>query len=173
MHKNTYPLPHIDEALDVLNGAEYFCSLDLAYGFNQIRVRESNIERTTFKTGTGGLYEYTRMPFGLFNVLGTFTGPMAKAFGDLNFQILPVYLDDILVFGSTLETLSRLETVLFSLSTLNLKVKPEECKLFRKKVHYLGHGVTREGTSPNPEKVWVVSEWLRPDSLRDLRGFLG
>ena len=74
---------------------------------------------------------------------------MDKAFGDLNFQILLVYFDDILVFGSTFEEmLSRLETALFCLSTLNLKVKPEKCHLFRTKVRYLGHVVTCEGTSP-------------------------
>ena len=173
-HKDAYPLPRIDEALDVLKGAEYFCSLDLAHGFNQIPMRESDIEKTAFRTGTGGLYEYTRMPFGLCNAPGTFMRLMDKAFGDLNFQILLVYLDDILVFGSTFEeTLSRLETVLSRLSTLNLKVKPEKCQLFRKKVRYLGHVVTREGTSPDPEKVRAVSEWPRPESLRDLRGFLG
>ena len=173
-HKDAYPLPRIDEALDVLKGAEYFCSLDLAHGFNQIPMRESDIEKTAFRTGTGGLYEYTRMPFGLCNAPGTFMRLMDKAFGDLNFQILLVYLDDILVFGRTFEeTLSRLETVLFRLSTLNLKVKPEKCQLFRKKVRYLGHVVTREGTSPDPEKVRAVSEWPRPESLRDLRGFLG
>ena len=173
-HKDAYPLPRIDEALDVLKGAEYFCSLDLAHGFNQIPMRESDIEKTAFRTGTGGLYEYTRMPFGLCNAPGTFMRLMDKAFGDLNFQILLVYLDDILVFGSTFEeALSRFETVLLRLSTLNLKVKPEKCQLFRKKVRYLGHVVTREGTSPDPEKVRAVSEWPRPESLRDLRGFLG
>ena len=115
-------------------------------------MRESDIEKTAFRTGTGGLYEYTRMPFGLCNAPGTFMRLMDKAFGNLNFQILVVHLDDILVFGSTFkETLSRLETVLSPLSTLNLK--PEKCQLFCKKVHYLGHVVTCEGTSPDPEKV--------------------
>ena len=143
-------------------------------------MRESDIEKTAIRTGTGGLYEYTRMPFGLCNAPGTLMRLMDKVFGDLNFQILLVYfqillvyLDDILVFGSTFEeTLSRLETVLSRLSTLNLKVKPEECQLSRKKVRYLGHVVTREGTSPDPEKVRAVSEWPRPESLRDLRRFL-
>ena len=78
------------------------------------------------------------------------------------------------MFGSTFEeTLSRLETVLSRLSTLNLKVKPEKCQLFRKKVRYLGHVVAREGTSPDPEKVRAVAGWPRPESLRDPRGFLG
>ncbi|KAK3754208.1 hypothetical protein QZH41_003310 [Actinostola sp. cb2023] len=173
-HKDAYPLPRIDEALDVLKGAKYFCSLDLAHGFNQLPMRESDIEKTAFRTGTGGLYEYTRMPFGLCNAPSTFMRLMDKAFGDLNFQSLLVYLDDILVFGSTFEeTLSRLEMVLSRLFKLNLKVKPEKCQLFREKVRYLGHIVTSEGTSPDPEKVRAVMEWSRPETLRELRGFLG
>ena len=73
-------------------------------------MEESDIEKTTFRTGMGGLYEYKRMPFGLCNVPRTFMRVVDNAFGDLNFQILLVYLDDILVFGSTFEeTLSRLE----------------------------------------------------------------
>ena len=99
------------------------------------------------------------MPFRLCNAPGTFMRVMDKAFDDLNFQFLLVYLDDIFVFGSMFEeTLFRLETVLSWLSTLNLKVKPEKCHLFRKKVRYVGHVVTHESTSPDPEKVRAVSE---------------
>ena len=112
-HKDAYPLPQIDEDLDTLNGAKYFCSLDLAHGFYQIPVEERDIEKTAFRVGTGGLYEFTRMPFGLCNAPATFMRLMDKAFGDKNFQSLIVYLDDILVFGKTFdETLERLGMVL-------------------------------------------------------------
>ena len=63
-HKDAYPLPRIEDALDVLKGAQYLCRLDLAHGFNQVPVKEADIEKTAFRTGTGGLYEYVRMPFG-------------------------------------------------------------------------------------------------------------
>ena len=127
-----------------MKGAKYFCSLDLAHGFYQIPMEESDIEKTAFRTGTGGPYEYIRMPFGLCNAPGMFMRVMDKVFRDLNFQFLLVYLDDSLVFGSTFEeTLFRLDTVLSLLSTLNLKVKPKKCQLFCKKVRYLGHVVTR------------------------------
>lgn len=53
--KEAYPLPQIQEAHTVLKDAKYFCSLDLAHGFNQIAA--------DFQTGTGGLYEYFWMPF--------------------------------------------------------------------------------------------------------------
>ena len=156
---------HYPALMKLLMSSRELSSLHLAHAFNQIPMRESDIEKTAFRTGTGGLYDYTRMPFGLCNAPGTFMRLMDKAFGDLNCQILLVYLDHILVFGSSFEeTLSRLETVLFRLSTLNLEVKPAKCQLFCKTVRYLGHVVTREGTSPDPEKVRVVSEWLRGQS---------
>ena len=127
-HKDAYPLPRIDEALDAFHGAKYFCSLDLAHGYHQIPVAEDDIEKTAFRLGTGGLYEFTRMPFGLCNAPATFMRLMDKAFGDQTFQSVLIYLDDILVFGSTIEeTMQRLDMVLTRLAKLNLKVKSGKC----------------------------------------------
>ncbi|KAL9967435.1 hypothetical protein ACROYT_G025657 [Oculina patagonica] len=76
--------------------------------------------------------------------------------------------------GCLIDTGAEVSTIMESFYKEFLaRVKPEKCQLFRKKVHYLGHVVTREGTSPDPEKVRAVWEWPRPESLRDLRGFLG
>ena len=63
--KDAYPLPHIDEALACLHGAKYFSSIDLAQGFYQVPIHEMDAHKTAFRVGTGGLYEYTRMPTGL------------------------------------------------------------------------------------------------------------
>lgn len=63
--KDAYPLPRIEEALGALKGAKYFCSLDLAHGFHQIPMADSNIEKTAFRVGTKGLFGYSRMPFAL------------------------------------------------------------------------------------------------------------
>lgn len=124
-HKDAYPLPRIEEALDVLKGAKFFCGLDLAHGFHQIPVAKEDVEKTAFRVGTGGLYEHLRMPFGLCNAPATFMRLMDKNFGDQNFQTILTYLDDILVFDTTVEeTLERLEMVLTRLSKLNLKIKP-------------------------------------------------
>ena len=69
---DAYPMPKIDKALYALHGAKHFCSLDLAHGYHQIPVAEEDIENTAFLLGTGGLYEFTRTPFGLCNAPATF-----------------------------------------------------------------------------------------------------
>ena len=102
-HRDAYPLPRIEEALDALKGAKYVCSLDLTHGFHQVPLAEEDIEKTAFRVGTGGLYEYTRMPFGLCNAPATFMRLMDHMLGDQNFQTVLTYLDDILVFGATFE----------------------------------------------------------------------
>ena len=171
-HKDEYPLPRIDEALDTLKGAKYLCSLDLTHGYHHIPVDEEDIEKTAFRVGTGGLYEYTRMPFGLCNAPATFMRVMDKVFGDQNFQTLLIYLDDILVFGATVqETLERLDMVFSRLSQYNLKVKPEKCHLFHKRLRFLGHIISEDGVSPDPEKTRAVQEWDRPQNEAELRSF--
>lgn len=103
-------MPRIEEALDALIGAQYFCSLNLAHGFYQLPVAEKDIEKTAFRVRTGGLYEYFSIPFGLTGSPGTFMRLMDKIFCDQNFQTILTYLDDILVFGRTFEeTLERLK----------------------------------------------------------------
>ena len=173
-HKDAYPLPRIEEALEVMKGSKYFVSRDLAHGFNQIPMAAEDIEKTAFRIGTGGLYEYTRMPFGLCNAPATFMRLMDTVFGDQNFQTLLIYLDDILVFGRTFEeTVERLDMVLTRLSKFQLKVKPEKCQLFHQKLRYLGHMVSEDGVSPDPEKTKAVDEWTTPQSETELRQFLG
>lgn len=172
--KDAYPLPRIEEALDALKGARYFCSLDLAHGFHQLPVAKEDIEKTAFRVGTGGLYEYRRMPFGLTGAPGTFMRTMDKIFGDQNFQTVLIYLDDILVFGRTYaETMQRLEMVLGRLQKFNLKVKPEKCQMFKEQLRYLGHLISKEGMLPDQDKISAVSEWKTPTTDTEIRQFLG
>ena len=133
-----------------------------------------DVEKTAFRVGTGGLYEYTRMPFGLCNAPATFMRLMDSVFGDQNFQTLLIYLDDILIFGRTFEeTIERLDMVLTRLARYHLKVKPEKCQLFHQRLRYLGHMVAEDGVSPDPEKTRTVDEWTTPQSDTELRQSLG
>ena len=172
--KDAYPLPRIVETLDILHGAKFFSSIDLAQGYHQVAMEEDDIHKTAFRVGSGGLYEYTRMPFGLCNSPATFQRLMEACLGDENFETLVLYLDDILVFSSTIEEhIERLDGVFTKLKEHGLKIKPSKCHFFRKEVKYLGHIVSEEGVSTDPAKTEAIRTWPKPKTEKELRSFLG
>ncbi|CAG2250378.1 Retrovirus-related Pol polyprotein from transposon 17.6,Transposon Ty3-I Gag-Pol polyprotein,Transposon Ty3-G Gag-Pol polyprotein,Retrovirus-related Pol polyprotein from transposon 297 [Mytilus edulis] len=130
--RDTYPLPRIEEALDALHGTKYYTTLDLAQGYYQVAMEPDDIAKTTFRVGTGGLYEYLHMPMGLSNSAATFQRLMEACFNDKNFEILLIYLDDILIFSRTIEEqIERLEFAFERLRKHGLKMKTSRCHLFR------------------------------------------
>lgn len=152
-------MPHIDESLDALNGAHWFSTMDLASGYNQVLMAECDRSKTAFCTPFG-VFEWNRMPFELCNVPSTFQKLMQRIFGDQQCQSLLLYLDDIVVFFSTIEQhLERLGVVLGRLQHEGLKVKFKKCAFFQREVSYLGHVISDQGVSTDPSKVDAVSRW--------------
>lgn len=130
--KDAYPLPRIDDALDSLNNACWFSTLDLASGYWQVEVDPKDRYKTAFITRQG-LFEFNVLSFGLCNSPSTFQRLMDLVLADLQWTTCLVYLDDIIVFGRTFqEHLVRLDGVLSKLRQANLKVKPSKCNLFAK-----------------------------------------
>ncbi len=118
-HKDTYPLPRIDDILD----AKYFCSIDLTSGYWQIKVAEKDREKTTF-TSHLGLYEFLCMPCGLTGVPAMFLRLMDKVLDGLNSKRCLVYLDDVIIYDKTFEeTLANLKLVMACLREHNLLAK--------------------------------------------------
>jgi hypothetical protein len=99
---------------------------------------------------------------------------MENIMAGLQWESLLIYLDDVVVFGKSLdETMNRLKVVFQRLREAKLKLKPKKCVLFQRKVLYLGHVVTSDGIATDPDKVRVIDEWYTPTSVRDVRSFLG
>ena len=95
---DAYPLPHIEDSLNTLGAARFFCSVDLASGYWQVEMDAADREKTAFVT-QGGLYEFRVMPFGLVNAPATFERLMERVLRGMAWSECLVYLDDILVFG--------------------------------------------------------------------------
>ena len=171
--KDAFPLPRIDEAFDALHNAQWFSIMDLLSGYNQVAVDERDKHKTAF-CSPFGLYEYNRMPFGLANAPATFQRLMQTCLNDFLFTLLLVYLDDIIVYSTTFEEhLHRLDLVFSRLKKHGLKLKPDKCQFLRRQVTYLGHQVSQDGITPDPEKTADVQSWKVPETLKELRSFLG
>ncbi|CAH1247195.1 RTL1 [Branchiostoma lanceolatum] len=172
-HRDAFPLPRIEESLDALGGARLFSTLDLSAGFWQIEMDEADREKTAF-TCPYGLFEFNRTPFGLSGSPGTMQRLMQRCLGDQNLEILLIYLDDIIVFSKDVdEHLARLDVVLSRLGQYGLKLRPDKCHLFRTSVKYLGHIVSEEGVSTDPDKTVALRDWPVPTTVRQVRQFLG
>ena len=172
--KDAYSLPRIEETLDCLNGAKIFTSLDLKSGYWQVEMEEGSKPLTAFTIGPLGFFECERMPFGLTNAPATFQRLMESCLGDLHLNWCIIYLDDIIVFSETpQEHMRRLRGVFQKLASAGLKLKPNKCEFFKKKITYLGHVVSEKGIEVDPKKTEAVQKWPVPKTVTDVRSFLG
>ena len=131
--RDSFPLPHVEEALQAVQAAVWFSSFDLAQGYLQMAMEEEDIEKTAFRAGSSGLYEFTRMPFGLSNTGTSFCRLMEMCIGDQQYVTLLFYLDDICIFAETADQmLDRIEFVFSRLKEFNLKIKPKKSLIFFK-----------------------------------------
>ena len=104
--RNRYPLPIINDLFDRLHGAKYFSKLDLRSGYYQVRIVEGDEPKTTCVMRYKA-FEFLVMPFGLTNAPATFCTLMNQVFHEYLNKFVVVYLDDIVVYNSTLEEEER------------------------------------------------------------------
>ena len=98
--KNRCPLPRIDDFFDQLRGARVYSKIDLRTGYHQLRVRDTDIPKTAFRTRYGH-FEFMVMPFGLTNVLAAFMDLMHRVFQPYLDQFVVVFVDDILIYSQS------------------------------------------------------------------------
>ena len=171
--KDAYPLPRIDACLDAMTGSQFYSTFDLTSGYFQVKLDPKDAEKTAFVTRRG-LYQFARMSMGLCNAGSTFSRIMQLAMQGLNLQICLCYLDDIIVYSSSVEQhISRLRDVFQRLREANLKLKPNKCHLVQEEVAFLGHRVSAAGITTDPSKVQAVKEWPRPANIHEVRAFVG
>ena len=172
--KDSYRIPTIEELIDTLGGAKWFATLDLSAGYHQVEIIESHREKTAFTAGPLGFWQFKRMPFGLTNAPALFQHMMERVLSGVHLKTALVYLDDIVVFGSSVSELKeRLEVVFQKIHAAGLKLKAKKCSLFHQKLKYLGHIISDKGVSCDPEMLAPVKDWKPPQDVKQLQRFLG
>ncbi|WVZ94516.1 LOW QUALITY PROTEIN: hypothetical protein U9M48_040397 [Paspalum notatum var. saurae] len=170
--KNKYPIPHIDIPFDRL-GAKVFSKIDLRSGYYQIKIREEDIPKTAFSTRYG-LYEYLVMSFGLTNAPAFFMYMMNSVFMNELDKFVVVFIDDILIYSKNEEEHGEhLRVVLTRLREHKLYAKFSKCAFWLKEVGFLGHILSEKGVAVDPSKVKDVLNWKQPETVTEIRSFLG
>ncbi|KAL5578044.1 hypothetical protein UlMin_019743 [Ulmus minor] len=160
--KNKYPLPRIDDLFDQLKGASVFSKIDLRSGYHQLKIKESDVPKSAFRTRYGH-YEFLVMPFGLTNAPAAFMDLMNRVFRAYLDKFVIVFIDDILIYSrSREEHAEQLRTVLRTLSEHRLYAKFSKCEFWLDRVQFLGHVISRDGIS-----------WPVPTNVTEIRSFLG
>ena len=170
--KNQYPLPRIDDLFDQLRGARVYSKIGLHTGYHQLRVRETNIPKTAFRTSYGH-FEFTVMPFGLTNAPTTFMDLMHRVFQPYLDQFVVVFVDDILIYTQLeREHEGHFRIVLQLPRDHQLYAKFRKCEFWLTQMRFLGHVVSASDVSVDPEKVKAVMSWERLKSVFEIRSFL-
>ena len=128
---------------------------------------------TTFTIGNLGYSECDRMPFGLCNTPATFQWLMQDCMGELNLIYCLIYLDDLIVFFQTAEEhLHQLHLIFDWLREYNLKLKLSKCSLFKEKINYLAHQVSKQGIWPSDMNLRAIAKCALLQTYTEIRAFL-
>ncbi|GKD91694.1 reverse transcriptase domain-containing protein, partial [Tanacetum coccineum] len=164
--KDHFPLPFMDQMLKRLAGSEYYCFLDGFSGYFQIPIDPKDQEKTTF-TCPYGTFEYWRMPFGLYNALGTFQRCMMAIFHDMIEETMEVFMDNFSVFGDSFSSrLSNLDKMLKRCEDTNLVLNWEKCHFMVKDGIVLGHKISKFGIEVDRAKVDVIAKLLHLTTVK-------
>ena len=169
-------IPNIPEMFTRIGdqGADTFGVMDLTAGYHQAPLAEASKIFTAFIC-FAGIYQFTRLPFGLKRAPSYFQEMMATVvLVGLLYISCEIYLDDCIVYGKgNAEFLKRLREVFERFRDKNLFLKAKKCKFGVKRIEYVGHVISKEGLSMSKEKIQSVLDFPRPKNMQTLRGFLG
>ena len=171
--RNQYPLPLPEEMMDRLGGAWVFSKMDFKSGYWQVPIHEEDIPMTIFRK-RWGLFEFLVMPYGVTNAPSQFMYLVQDILHRYLNVFVVVFIDDILVYSrNTEEHVEHLRLIFERLRKHQLFAKASKWTLYINKVEFLGQWIMLKGATPIVEKLHAVCDWEPPNSVKDVRSFLG
>ena len=167
--KDSYPLPQIDTMVDSMARHKLLSFMDAFSGYNQIKMKEDDQERTSFVT-CQGLFCYKVMLFGLKNAGATYQRLMNKIFTHQIRRNVQVYVDDMLVKSlRKKDHLNDLQETFDTLRSYNMKLNPSKCVFGVTARKFLGFMVSQRGIVVNPAKVGAIIELGPPRTVKEVQ----
>ncbi|KAL7290004.1 hypothetical protein TKK_0015736 [Trichogramma kaykai] len=166
-----YPVKRLQDFTAILADTKIFSTLDMQKAYMQIPLASEHRAKSAVITPFG-LFEFNVMTFRMRNAAQTFQRYADSALGDLPYVF--VYLDDILIASSSLEEHKRhLRVVLERLRDFGLQLNLDKCHFGLHEVEFLGFLINKSGYKPLPAKIDKISNFPRPQTVDELRRFLG
>ncbi|KAK2719307.1 hypothetical protein QYM36_004954 [Artemia franciscana] len=166
-----YPIPSLEDVTSRLHGVKYLSKLDARSGYWSLVLDDESADLTTFNT-IFGRYRFKRMPFGIISAQDEFQRRMEEALEGLDG--FAVIIDDLLVFGSTLEEHNkRLVAVLETARAKGIKFNKAKCSFCVTSVTYFGHVISEQGMQPDPDKLEAINNMPTPSNSEELATLLG
>lgn len=171
IQRQYHQMPRIEEMKTKLVNSRFFTKLDLKSAFHHVAITEKSRELTTFMA-PNGMFRFKRLVFGVNCAPEIFQRIMEGILSGIGNVI--VYIDDILIFASTLEQLRNVtKQVMSALELNNLTMNEEKCVREVEQLTFLGHRLSAQGLNIDEQKVSDVKKFREPRSLSELKSFLG
>ena len=170
--RKPYPIPKISTTLQEMEGFSYATALDLNMGYYTIRLDPEASEICTI-IFPWGKYSYKRLPMGFGGSADIFQAQMMDLMASLEY--VRAYIDDLLIItrGTLDDHIEKIEIVLARVRDAGLKVNAAKSFFCTHEIEYLGYILTREGIKPQNKKVQAILALNPPNSVKELRHFLG
>ena len=171
--RDSYPIPRMDECIDSLGDAQIFSTLDFNSGYWQVTIDESDKEKTAFVTHQG-LFQFTRMPFGLRNAPATFQRAIDIILSSVKWQYCIVYIDDVIIFSKSIgDHFDHLNEVLTLLGDAGLSIRLNKSFFLHKEIEYLGHVIAPGQLKVATKTITAIQGAKPPKSKTEIKSFVG